>query len=146
MQIYPKGSYVHFDGDFIEDFMYIDKGLARFFISNEDGVEKTVYYTDRFVSIECYFHRQPTHTNCIAEEEIVLYRVKREYEDVLMERKSIRDLVVKSLAVKCRINGWQVSDLSLAKRSSASREFCVVIILMKNQIPIINYCIRKSQI
>ncbi len=115
MQIYPKGSYVHFDGDFIEDFMYIDKGLARFFISNEDGVEKTVYYTDRFVSIECYFHRQPTHTNCIAEEEIVLYRVKREYEDVLMERKSIRDLVVQSLAVKCRINGWQVSDLTLAK-------------------------------
>lgn len=57
LQVYPKGSYIHFDGDHIDDFMYIDKGLARFFISNEEGIEKTVYYTDRFVSIECYFHR-----------------------------------------------------------------------------------------
>lgn len=114
-QLYSKGSYIHFDGDYIKDFMYIDKGLARYFISNEDGIEKTVYYTDKFISIECYFHGQPAHTNCVAEEEIVLYSVHRKYEDLLMERKSIRNLVVKSLALKCRINGWQVSDLSLAK-------------------------------
>lgn len=115
VQIYPKGAYIHFDGDIIEEFIYIDRGLARYFVSNEEGIEKTVYYTDKFISIECYFHQQPVHTNCIAEEELTIYRVDREYEDVLMSRKSIRDLVVRALALKCRINGWQVSDLTLAK-------------------------------
>ncbi len=113
--VYPAGTYIHFDGSIVDSFQYIDEGLVRYFIANSDGVEKTVYYTDRFVAIECFIHEQPVHTNCVVEEDVVLYRVDRAYKEELLSRKSIRDLVFQALALKCRILGWQIDDLCLAK-------------------------------
>lgn len=112
---YPQGSYILFDGDIVDSFLYIDSGMARCFVSNDDGLEKTVYRTDMFVAVECFLHGQPIHYNCSAEEDTVIYRVSGDYRECLMERASIRDMVVQALALKCRVLGWQVADLSLSK-------------------------------
>lgn len=114
-RIYPKGTYILFDGDIIDAFMFIDEGLARCFVSNEEGVEKTVYRTDTFIAVECFFHEQPVHYNCIAEEDTVIYCVGNEHKQELMEHPSIRFMVIQALALKCRVLGWQVADLSLSK-------------------------------
>ena len=113
--VYPKGAYILFDGDLVDAFMYIDSGMARCFVSNDEGLEKTVYRTDMFVAIECFMHEQPIHYNCVAEEDTIIYRVDREYKELLMGRSSIRDMIVDALALKCRMLGWQVADLSLSK-------------------------------
>ncbi len=113
--VYPKGSYILFDGDRVDSFLFIDQGLARCFVSNEDGIEKTVYRTDMFIAVECFFHEQPVHYNCIAEEETVVYSVSDDHKLELMEHSSIRYMVIQALALKCRVLGWQVADLSLSK-------------------------------
>lgn len=113
--VYSKDEFILFDGDIVNELFYIDSGMARCFVSNDDGLEKTVYRTDMFVAVECFLHEQPIHYNCIAEEETVIYRVSRQYKEALMDRPSIRDMVVQALALKCRVLGWQVADLSLSK-------------------------------
>lgn len=114
-QVYQKGSYILFDGDIVNAFLFIDKGLARCFVSNDEGIEKTVYRTDMFVAIECFFHGQPVHYNCIAEEDTVIYSLDESFKQKLMELSSIRYMVIHALALKCRVLGWQVADLSLSK-------------------------------
>lgn len=112
---YPKGSYIFYDGDIVDSFYYIEDGLVRCFIANEDGYEKNMYFVDMFVGIECFLHNQPIHCNWVAEKDTTIYCVSGRYKSRIMECESIRNMVMQALALKCRILGFQIVDYSISK-------------------------------
>ena len=112
---YKPGELIYEDGSLISKLNYINKGTVRYNLTSSAGEVKTVFFTDRFLALECFLHGQPAQTNAVAIDEVEIYALPAELADDAFARKSIRDLALKALSIKCRILGWQVDDLSLSK-------------------------------
>ena len=112
---YEPGELIYDYGSFITALNYINKGTVRYNLTSSEGEMKTVFFTDRFLALECFLHNQPAQTNAVAIDEVEIYALPAELADEAFARKSIRDLALKALSIKCRILGWQVNDLSLSK-------------------------------
>lgn len=112
---YKPGELIYDDGSLITKLNYINKGTVRYNLTSSAGEVKTVFFTDRFLALECFLHGQPAQTNAVAIDEVEIYALPAELADNAFARKSIRDLALKALSIKCRILGWQVDDLSLSK-------------------------------
>ena len=112
---YKPGEVIYDDGSLITKLNYINKGTVRYNLTSSAGEVKTVFFTDRFLALECFLHGQPAQTNAMAFDAVEIYALPAELADDAFARKSIRDLALKALSIKCRILGWQVDDLSLSK-------------------------------
>ena len=112
---YKPGEVIYDDGSLITKLNYINKGTVRYNLTSSAGEVKIVFFTDRFLALECFLHGQPAQTNAMAIDAVEIYALPAELADDAFARKSIRDLALKALSIKCRILGWQVDDLSLSK-------------------------------
>lgn len=115
VQHYPAGTLIYDYGTLITKLNYINKGTVRYNLTSSEGEMKTVFFTDRFLALECFLHGQPAQTNAMAIDDVEIFALPQELADEALARKSIRDLAFKALSIKCRILGWQVDDLSLSK-------------------------------
>lgn len=112
---FAAGAEVYDYGSLITKLNYINQGTVRYNVTSSQGEIKTVFFTDRFLALECFLHGQPAQTNAMAVDEVEIYALPAQLADEAFARKSIRDLALKALSIKCRILGWQVDDLSLSK-------------------------------
>ena len=112
---YKPNEIIYSEGKIITELCYINKGVVRYDLNNSAGEIKTVFFTDRFLSLECFLHGQFALTNAIAVDEVEIFALPAELADDAFSRASIRNLALKALSIKCRILGWQVNDLSLCK-------------------------------
>lgn len=112
---YEPGALIYDYGSLITNLQYINQGIVRYNLTSSGGEVKTVFFTDRFLALECFLHGQPAQTNATAVGEVEIFALPAELADEAFARKSIRDLALKALSIKCRILGWQVDDLSLSK-------------------------------
>lgn len=113
IETYDKNDVIIKSDTYIDKLYYINQGLIRCTLANSNGEEKTVYYNDRFIALECFFHRQPCAYKALAMKAVEVYAVDRKNSQFILEQKNIRDLIIKALSFKCRVLGWQVDDLSL---------------------------------
>ena len=111
---YKKNEVVIPGESYIRDFYFIESGLIKCVAFNQKGNTKTVSYSDRFLNLEGFFHGNPSAYYSVAALPSVVYRIPR---DVFMKeilcRDTVRDSLLMALSHKCRLLGFQVTDLSL---------------------------------
>lgn len=111
---YEPGSTIVQVNEYVDRIIYVAEGLIRSIVFSSDGTEKTVYYTDRFVALECFFHSQPCGYSAIAYNDVVAYEITRSDAEMLLDNRAICMMFLKVLSSKCRVLGWQVNNLTLA--------------------------------
>ncbi len=111
---YKKNEVIISMGTCISDFYFIESGLIKCVATNQRGSEKIVSYSDRFLNLEQFFHGKPSAYNSIAILPSVVYTIPREiFLQNFLCKETIRNSLLLALSHKCRLLGWQITDLSL---------------------------------
>ena len=75
---YRKGDFLFRQNELCRHIYFIEKGLARFYYSNEKGKEITTWFGEenQFVTaIDCFYQHLPTRNNCELLEDSVIFSI-----------------------------------------------------------------------
>lgn len=110
---FRKNEMLFKQGEYVYDLYVIEKGFVKYSLSNIDGKEKIVGYSDSFIRLDGLFHKQPILCNVTAMSDIEAICVKKDYIPNLLNRQEIVEVLLEALSRELRVLGWQIYDLCL---------------------------------
>lgn len=91
---YDKGEHLFRQGDICRHLFYIEKGLVRVYYYTQSGKEITAWFSAEntlVTAIDSFYYSKPTHDYCEALEDTVVYALKYEdFESILQDEKGSR--------------------------------------------------------
>ncbi len=118
---YAKDAVLARPGEYIDNLMYLLKGLARSAGQGADGGEKTFLYFGAgcFIGIEAFFHRQPVIFELRVLDDADILVLDRAAFPALLTQSNISLYMLKSIALASRVLAHQIEDAAFRTTEQA---------------------------